>query len=137
MLLGVFLIIWWCYVFSENNLRDEWMIATLVLLDRLAQKKCTTSISKALPDDCAEVHPLHVEWLAAMLCVFKISSAPTELQIGLKDLIYRLVTDALDSASGWRFVEARYVFRNTSGAVRFMADGRLFLSSQGFPCSLP
>ena len=91
MLLGVFLIIWWCYVFSENNLRDEWMIATLVLLDRLAQKKCTTSISKALPDDCAEVHPLHVEWLAAMLCVFKISSAPTELQIGLKDLIYRLV----------------------------------------------
>ena len=100
MLLGVFLIIWWCYVFSENNLRDEWMIATLVLLDRLAQKKCTTSmvnrtskafscsISKAQPDDCADVH---VEWLAAMLCVFKISSAAAELQIGLKDLIYRLV----------------------------------------------
>ena len=30
-----------------------------------------------------------------------------------------------DSARGWRFVDARYVFRNTSGAVRFMADGRL------------
>ena len=45
--------------------------------------------------------------------------------------------DAQDSARGWRFVDARYVFRNTSGAVRFMADGRLFLSSQGFPCSLP
>ena len=53
--------------------------------------------------------------------------------------------DAPDSARGWRFVDARYVFRNTSattttstsGAVRFMADGRLFLSSQGFPCSLP
>jgi hypothetical protein len=86
-------------VFSENNLRDEWMIATLVLLDRLAQKKCTTSmvnrtskafscsISKAQPDDCAEVH---VEWLAAMLCVFKLSSVEAELDIGLKDLIYRL-----------------------------------------------
>ena len=33
--------------------------------------------------------------------------------------------DAQDSARGWRFADARYVFRNTSGAVRFMADRRL------------
>ena len=63
--------------------------------------------------------------MAAMLSVFKSASVGAELQIGLKDLIYRLVTDAQDSARGWRFVDARYVFRNTSGAVRFMADRRL------------
>ena len=40
--------------------------------------------------------------------------------------------DAQDSARGWRFVDARYVFRNTSGAVRFMADGQSFSCAKYF-----
>ena len=40
--------------------------------------------------------------------------------------------DAQDSARGWRFVDARYVFRNTAGAVRFMADGQNFSCAKYF-----
>jgi hypothetical protein len=68
---------WLTSVFEEHRLRDEWMVATIALLDRVAVAECRRSAnagaSKPAREDCS-----CAEWLAAVLCVLKLSSAEAD-----------------------------------------------------------
>ena len=94
---------WLARVFAANNLRDEWMLGALTLLDRVA----ATRAAKAAPA-IAPVSPHrkptqedYAEWLGAALCVLKLSSAEAELEtLTIKELIFQLA----EKRASWELI---------------------------------
>ena len=86
------LITWLVKAFSDFHLRDEWLVASLTLLDRLAATRVAATWSPAaVAQQTVRLGPLDPEWLAVVLCVLKLSSAEAEIEtLSLKDLIFRL-----------------------------------------------
>ena len=75
---------WLTKAFADYNLRDEWMMAALSLLDRAAARR-GAYWTQAVPGLNEQV-----EWLAAVLLALKQSSAGAELETELKTLVLRL-----------------------------------------------
>lgn len=72
--------------FLKLNLRDEWSIAAIFLLDRVASKRTSSDSISSCTSMSKE--SLHAEWLAATLIVLKQSQAAAELGTrSIKDLL--------------------------------------------------
>jgi len=86
---------WLTKAFLDFHLRDEWLVATLTLLDRLAATRAAATRTPArVPGKPASMGPLDPECLAAVLCVLKLSSAEAEMDtLSLKELIIRLADE--------------------------------------------
>ena len=72
-------------VFERKNLRDEWMVGVLTLLDRVA-------VARGLKRSQGRIrqHEGLVECLACVLVVLKQSQCETELDAPLRDVILRV-----------------------------------------------
>jgi hypothetical protein len=102
--------------FEETNLRDEWLVATIALLDRIAATPKPPRQDGWLVSIGAQARPLRrldsltgvlegenlAQMLAAALCVLKLSSAEAELNYSMKDLIFRLAGRRRRDAELWR-----------------------------------
>lgn len=75
--------------FEENNFKDEWVVAIVILLDRLA----VSSVLRSKPKK-RKHEDIFAEWLAAMLVVLKMSQVTAELEldkndpVSLKDIVF-------------------------------------------------
>ena len=105
--------------FEHAGLRDEWLVATISLMDRTAAtcQLLGWTLSRA-PGSVREARPLRrydstsgvldddvmAQVLAAALCVLKLSSAEAESQHSMKDLVRKMV-------GRWRLGELwRWIF---------------------------
>lgn len=97
--------------FEHYFFRDEWLASVVALLDRIA----VASAQSPRPPVTAGQAPgskeeAFAEWLAAALCVLKLSPAEAELEtMSVKDIIMQFVGRSHRSSSVWKqIVDAEF-----------------------------